>query len=63
MQIYFKNTAVLRLLLLVFAFAEAFKHGETGFFSVGHGERLELDRGTETGNEFANRFFAGGTGL
>jgi hypothetical protein len=31
------------LLLLVFAFADAFEHGEPGFFGIGDGQGLEFD--------------------
>jgi len=46
---------------LVFALADLFKHGEPGLFRVGDGERLELVRRIEGGNDFAHRLFAGGT--
>ena len=42
----------------VFALADFFQHGEPGLFSVGDGERLELVRRIEGGNDFAHRLFA-----
>ena len=45
-------------LSLVFALADFFKHGEPGLFRVGDGERLELVRRIEGGNDFAHRLFA-----
>jgi hypothetical protein len=47
------------LLFLVFAFAQALEDGESGFFGVGEGDRLELDGGIEGGNELAHRAAAG----
>ena len=52
---------VLTLLLLVFAFAQAFKHGEARFLGVGNGKRLQFDRRIEAGNDFAYRLAAGRT--
>src|SRR5208282_536252 len=46
------------LLPFVFALADLFKHGETGLFRVGDGQRLELVRRIEGGNDFAHRLFA-----
>ena len=51
------------LLFFVFAFAEALEDGEAGFFGVGDGEGLEFLRGAEIGDDFADGFFAGGTGF
>ena len=48
-------------LLLIFAFAEPFKHGEPGLFRVRDGQRLELVGRIEGGNDFAHRLFAGRT--
>ena len=45
-------------LSLVFALADFFKHGEPGLFRVGDGERLELVRRIEGGNDLAHRLFA-----
>jgi hypothetical protein len=46
------------LLPFVFAFAELFEDGESGFFGVGDGQRLEFVRGAKGGDNFAHRFFA-----
>lgn len=43
----------------IFAFADLFEHGEPGLFGVRNGQRLELGRRVETGNDFAHRLFAG----
>lgn len=43
---------------LVFALADFFEHGESGLFRVGDGQRLELVRRIEGGNDFAHRLFA-----
>ena len=48
-------------LSLVFALADFFKHGEPGLFRVGDGERLELVRRIEGGDDFAHRLPARGT--
>lgn len=50
-----------RLLLLVFAFADSFKHGKPRFFCIGDRKRLEFVRRAETGNDFAHGFFTGRT--
>ena len=46
------------LLPFVFAFAHLFEHGEAGFLRVGDGERLELFRRTERGENLAHRLLA-----
>lgn len=45
----------------IFALADFFEHGETRLFRVREGHRLELLRRTETGDDFADRLFAGRT--
>jgi hypothetical protein len=42
----------------VFALADFFQHGEPGLFRVRDGQRLELVRRIEGGNDFAHRLFA-----
>ena len=49
------------LLLLIFTLAEPFEHGEPGLFGVRDGQRLELVRRIEGGNDLAHRLFAGRT--
>ena len=44
------------LLLFEFAFADAFKDGEAGFFGVANGEGFEFLRRAEIGNDFADGF-------
>jgi hypothetical protein len=44
----------------IFALADFLENGETRLFRIRKGDRLELLRGTETGNDFTNRFFARG---
>ena len=51
-----------RLLLFVFAFAEAFEDGESGFLGVADRERLGLNRRIERGDDLANGAFASGAG-
>jgi len=46
------------LLPFVFALAETLEHGEPGLFRVRDGERFELVRRIEGGNDFAHRLFA-----
>ena len=46
------------LLPLVFALADLFEHGEPGLLGVRDGERLELVRRIERGNDFAHRLLA-----
>ena len=46
------------LLSLVFALADLFEHGEPRLLGVRNGQRLELVRRIEGGNDFAHRLFA-----
>ena len=46
------------LLPLVLALADLFEHGKPGLFGVRNGQRLELVRRIEGGNDLAHRLFA-----
>jgi hypothetical protein len=45
-------------LSFILALADFFEHGESGLFGVRNGQRLELMRRVEAGDDFAHRLFA-----